>query len=699
MSVQSVALAEGGVVVGYNGTETSGTTLADFGPNNLPATLGARGALNGTPIVTGMARAITASSGTGAVATRAVASGSPLQLQNEITVCGFVSPGSATPPATGGLLGERAANWQFRRNSLRLPVVYVTVDGVLQSTRPLNGTTALAAGERAFVWFRKHADGWFDIGVNDGVEDRAYLPGVFNNITDTLNIGSVSNNSFEGTMFPFIIFDHAVDLGVFRALMREDPTLDYGAVNGVGSVLFDFAGDTNSRVAETSPDAYCAGPYCGARMRAGETRVTASNGKVYHLGCRTSNARGTGAMPVTSSTTQADIAKLLDRHIRFFINAWSHRTGTSKPAYWDGAKWRSQTNPNGTNFHNECGMGTMAAALARFLKTGPGDPLMKVAYQNVELGMTGLVTGVGGNDAWWSNNDFSLPHVGKMLVFLNGRMDKTQWQTWVDRFLFGVDIGLVDGGLNTTTSVQREPGGGAYAPWYINGNRELGILEALWCAWYLDPTSTRRTNYETQRAWVASPSAGSWQPGGSASGLLFGLVTQVAPSQADGSDGKAWFRESHGGVKGFWNNGGQVEGDSEKETINVDGFTKEYTATQMERSTNLFLLSGEQIYARWSNMLLNKDMDFLDTTTGSVEGSYGSRHPADFTWQQATPLVNTWRGQRAVPLDATVMANMFTIFLRQLVANGRSPNDATGRDVAGSNATAFLMGLDAWPGH
>jgi hypothetical protein len=35
MSIQSVALAEGGVLLGYNMNETSGTNLADFSGNSL----------------------------------------------------------------------------------------------------------------------------------------------------------------------------------------------------------------------------------------------------------------------------------------------------------------------------------------------------------------------------------------------------------------------------------------------------------------------------------------------------------------------------------------------------------------------------------------------------------------------------------------------------------------------------------------
>lgn len=701
MSFQTIALAEGGVVVGYNGLETSGTVLDDFSANNLDATLSTRGALNGSPIITGTARAITASgnAGSGAVATRAVTGGSPLQLSTTFTVCGFFQSSAATPPSVGGMLGERANNWMSRRTSTRFHTLFPYIGGVLQTS--LTGTTAMASGERFLIWFRAHPDGWWDLGTNDAVEDARYYGGTVTATTDALSIGTSSNNAFDGLMFPYAIFDHAVDLGVFRAMVREDPTMDYGAVNGIGSVLFDFAGDRNTRVASTSEDATCHGMHCGGRVRAGETRVTDSAGRVYHLGCRTSNNR-TALGQVISSTSQADYARTLDRGTRQLIGMWAKRANTSKVPYWDGTKWREAANADGSTWHNEVGVGCAAAALARFLRTGPGDPLMKVAYQCVEKGMAQDFYNTPAGKSWWDNADFSLPHVGKMLLCLQGRMDPGQWEDWKDQFLLGADRYLYTGGPIINTGGTRGPGAGYAAPWYINGNRELGALEISWLSWYLDPTTTRRTRYESQRSWVASPTAGSWQPGGSGSGLTFGLITLSAPAQEDGRDGSGYFKENHGGAtnKGFWNIGGAVEGDADYETVNVNGLDWAYSVTQMERATTLLCMTDEVIYARWGNMLMNKTLERLNLTTGVYDGSFGSRHCAPFSWQQSTGLVHKWRGYGLhASLTDTVLATLHNVTLAQCRAHGRAPTQATGRDMTGSNLTALLMGLDAWPGH
>ena len=706
MSFQSVCTTEGGVVAGWDTLESSGTSLADFSGNGFPATLGSRATLGGTPIITGTARNLTALGGSGNIATRAVAGGSLLQIANDITVVGFVRGGPSTPPAVNGLLGERATNWQSRITSTRVHAVYLTLGGVLQSSFPCIGITPLNNGDRHLAWFRRRAsDGYFDLGVNDGIESAQYLlPGTgFSAVTDPFNWGSVSGNAFEGGFGPLAIFDHFVELGVFRAMVREDTTLDYGRVNGVGSVLFDYTGDRNLFVAAGAQNAICQG--CGGLMRENEAKVLSTGSKSWHVGCRTSKNRGTVTV-INSSSVQADYAKRCDAAIRHLIGIWAHRPSASKPAYWDGVGWRTSTNPSGTNMHNECGMGVPAAALARYLKTGPGDYLMKVAYQNVELGLSR-----DNSTYWWGAADFSLPHVGKTLVFLQGRMDKGQWGEWRDQFLAGHDDYCVTGGPITDTGSSRGPGGGYTVPYIINGNRELGMLESFWLAWYLDPTPTRRTQYEAQRAHIENPPAIAAQPGGITSGLTFGLVTQIAPAQADGSDGKGWFREAHasGGpafpaigntIKGFWNNGGPVEGDGFKETVNVDGYDKGYTVTQMERCTTLFLLSGEQLYARWANMLMNKTQDVMNTTTGVYDGTYGSRHCANFTYQESTAHALTWRGQRATnAYSAAFLATLWNINASQSILNGKTPVDATGRDMAASGLGSFLLGLDTWPGH
>lgn len=685
MSVLSVCTAEGGMVLLYLMDEAAGaTTFADSSGNTLPATIGSRGAAGGTAVVTGMANAGTAtgSAGTGSFATRAVAGGSPIQLTTGITVFGFVRPSSYTPVGTRGLLGERANNWLARWDTSRRLQVFLYLAGVLQNV--VTGVSGLTNGERGLYWFTY--DGVFaTVGVNDGIEAKAFMPGTITATTDTLSIATASNNAFDGQVGPWGMMNHACDLGFFRALVREDSTMDYGAVSNRGSVLFDYSGDLNAAVSSSTEGESCR--YCGARMRTTENRVITSAGRYYHPSCRRFKLVGQPA-DITSGSSQADVLRRVEGFTRDLLNMASHTPRAGKSAYWDGTtgRWIHGTNPTGANFWNESGFGLAAAAAARHLRVGRRDPLIQVARKHVELNRANH-----GTTSWWSNADFSLPMEGKTIVMLNGLMDPVEWQEWATDFVTW-----------TETYIITAPGHGKqgpFGPWYINGNRDWGNVEALWCAWYLDPTSTRLANFNSYVDWVVTPNPGSYQPGGASSGELFGLRTTVTPVEADGSDGQGYFAESHGGSKGFWNIGGVADNDGDRETLDVDGLDYVYLMTQTERLASLYLLTGEQRFARWANMCRNKIVaDRLNTSTGVIEASFGSRHCGDYSWQNAIDLAFTWKGQRAVPIDGTFMANMFKITERQAWAHGRAPLDSTGRDF-GNNIPQFFWASTAWPGH
>jgi hypothetical protein len=709
MSIQSVALAEGGVLLGYNMNETSGTNLADFSGNSLPATTSTRGATNGSTIVSGMAASLTAtgSAGSGNIATRAVAGGSAQQTPTgDISVCAILAPSASTPSGSGngGMLGERANNWSSRRTAGRLHVLYLTIGGVLQASTPLTGTVGLVSGEKGIVWFRRRSsDGLTEIGTNNMIEDAVYMPGAFTATTDAVTIGTVSNNGFDGRMQGWVMFDHYVETGVFMDMLLTDPTLDYDQANNVGkAVFFDFAADfANPAVAASAEIQACKGQSCGLRMRTDEGRITSTGGRISHIGCRNSFNLGNPAT-ISGSSVQDDYARRIEAIIRRLYSQWIPRTGSGKNHYWTNTnRWVHPSNPTGYNFYNECGIGVAGAALGRLRKLGPNDPMMKVAYAGVTLGLSRDY--MNGPNDWSDNADFSLPAVGKILILLKDRMDKGRWQAWVDQFLAGCDAYYITGfttvaGGSGPAGVVRTPNGVGH--WYANGNRAWGDTEALYCAYVLDPTSVRLARYNAQVAWTIAPGAGGWQPGGAGSGLVYGYKQVTAPVASDWSDGKGYFREAHNGtLKGFWCNGGQVEGDFELETVNVDGFDKGYTTTQMERITTLYCFTRDPNMSKYANALLTQSMDNYNTGTGVVEGSYGSRHPADFAWISATQHVLTWRGVRSTnTFSAATLATMFAKIEKTYNDHGRNPNDATGRDVVSTNICSWLMGLDIWPG-
>jgi hypothetical protein len=122
-------LATPGLVAGWMLEDPSGTTLADFGPDSLPLTLGANGTLGGTAIIPECAAALTGNgSATGGdVASRAVTAGSPLQFTSGLTFCGWITMGA---PLSTGYLGGQANSYEIRQaGSGGVLIGYVWVGG------------------------------------------------------------------------------------------------------------------------------------------------------------------------------------------------------------------------------------------------------------------------------------------------------------------------------------------------------------------------------------------------------------------------------------------------------------------------------------------------------------------------------------------------------------------------------------------
>lgn len=690
MSVEEVTLALGGLVLGYAGHESSGTNLDDFSPSNLDATLSTRGALAATAILAGSARAVAANgdAGSGNVATRAVAGGSPLQLASGITVMACVRPRAFTPSGVRGFLGERPNNWLARWDSSRRLNVLTYIGGVLQTQ--VTGRTALAAGERGWPWFS--FDGrWLKVGMNDAVENAGLREGSINATTDALSLFASSSIAFVGDWEYFLIFNRALEEGERRAIVREgDATMDYASVSGFAGAILDFSGDGNALIAASDEDALC--PVCSGRIRELQARVTDDDGVVYHDGCRSTQTKGTTPV-INASSVQAAYGQRLERVIRDCLSIYIKRSTTSKTTYWNGTDW---VIAGGNPAHNSPGIGLAAAALGRYLGASRSDPLMKIATKSIET----IWQYDNQNGLFYSNGDFTLGMMGRILVLLEGRMDPVLHAEWVDRYVAAV-IKFEDGGNNsngTWRAGNGPPSTTSPVGWYINGNRM--VPTHTWCAWRLTGDSNLEERYETGYDWWLAP---AYHANYSPSGETFGRVIEQAGSEEDGSDAAWYFKEAHDQTtKGFWNIGTTADNDGTQLTVNVNGKDPGYVGLNLEYVGWMAAATRDIRYFAHGNAQRNS-LDFgtqrLNQTTWIVQGDLGSRHCSDYSWSHAIDHVAMWRGRRtASPWSASYLAASYIHAEAVWLSKAGSPTSAGEEPRSfGLGVAAFLMGLDKFP--
>lgn len=670
------AIATGKLVAGWDTRATSGL-MDDFGSTGLDATLGAAGAYGGTAVITGSPRALTSSGGTGAGALGTRAHNAALQVP-KITFGAFVRPAVFTPGGTWGMLGERVGNWQARFTSVRQLQVYVTLGGVLQGASPATGRTPLASTERAWAWF-SYDEEWLTVGMNDGIEARVLLPGTFSAVTDTLNLGSVAGNPFNGQYELPMMFNPPLTLGEHRALVRAaDSTLDRPVVSGEGTrLLHDRTGDGNAVVAASAQDALC--DFCGGELRVEEGwRVETTGGEALHWGCRTSQINKAGTSIVGASTQDA-YARRIDDCIRTCLYLISRRPAASKPTVFDSTgNWASaETVSLGSTayIYNYVGAGIAAATLARYLQTGRTDPLMQMALKSAETAFDQF------NDPgnWWNNGDFLCGALGRLLVLLKDRMDTVLHAEWVAMLEQGW-LGFMYGG---TDSLGGAHGGTSPNLWYINGNRMMPTTE--WCLYRLTGSSVWLAHYNAAVAWQDAPTNGGWGSG-------FGKVIETAGSQADGSDASGWWRESHGGSLGFWNL---------SQTEDVNGWDKTYGGLQTRYATHQALFTDDMAWWYKANMVGNKTRAYRATLPSiTVDCANGSRNTNNYSWSMAIDLAATWKGKRAAnPFNADDMATRFVLQEDLFKSGCRDPSGSVYRDYLAMDLSALLMATDQWPGH
>jgi hypothetical protein len=221
---------------------------------------------------------------------------------------------------------------------------------------------------------------------------------------------------------------------------------------------------------------------------------------------------------------------------------------------------------------------TAAAVLSR--ETAPADPqLLSVAEQTLNREIdayqqpdgswseTGIVTG------------FVSVELGTSYLELQDLLDPATKAKWAAAIRHAADFIVSSKNLI----------------WYTNGNVNLRNAATMWLAWKITGDPQYQADYENEWSFTVSPPQARW-PG-------FGLQLTRVPTKADGSDGAGYLAESGGGAPGF---------------------DPEYTMTQLDGATGMWVLSRDPRWLRLMNLLFNQLRPRLDSSF-TLDATGGTR--------------------------------------------------------------------------
>jgi hypothetical protein len=643
--LKALALDLGGLVHGHDFQEAAGTTLDDFSASGLDSTLVVgRYTLNQAALLDGASGSLAYAVVNSAVASRAVASGSPLQTPTSFTEVMVVQPNAYGANRT---FIERSGNWYIRQAASGQLLGGVSLGGVFQTA--IQTYTTIVTGQPAMIamWYE---DGWLEFVINGAPEVKNTTKYVGSLNTSSTGQVTFGGSSTANTRIQFHgYFNRRLSYGELTELAEEAGS----AVTRTGGVYFDFVQDEIPVVAATDHVAYC--HVTGGKMREGEAHRTPSGGRRRQSVMRAVELLGSPTLD--ASSTEEDWAA---RAIEHFMEVTMHVSfvgNTTRKVHSEaGGVWFDDLG-NSTTDANYGGLGATAATIARYLAGSPRgklglvspDPFIQFARHSLDFYFS---HGDGPLGGYWFGDDFATAPLSAMVMDLEGLIPEAEHQEIVEKYMGAIDFYWSGG-----TDLRGVTHGNEYS-WYINGNRECGEHLGFLAGYRYDPVKwAPRLDDHWDR--ILSPPAGL----GGAPSPGFGFVTTVAPTLPDGSDGKGYLRENHGGnqSKGFYNWGsvgavGENEGKTKSgsyETIDVGGLSKEYLS--LANHFNLrcmtmakkYGLPGEERTTWLGNMLYNKLTDHLNPTSWVVDASYGSRHTTDFTLQCPVPQILTFAGARS----------------------------------------------------
>gem|GEM_PF-6111616 len=137
------------------------------------------------------------------------------------------------------------------------------------------------------------------------------------------------------------------------------------------------------------------------------------------------------------------------------------------------------------------------------------------------------------------------------------------------------------------------------ASFYVNGNINLGVTNAMYLAYRATGRNELRRAFDRSWAFTLDPQGERWKG--------FGLRYLKRPKRADGSDGAGYLAEQGAGEPGF---------------------DPHYTTVQAGYAAMLFALSRKERPLRLLNLLTNAILTRTKRRTLVMQTGEGSRHPA-----------------------------------------------------------------------
>ena len=190
---------------------------------------------------------------------------------------------------------------------------------------------------------------------------------------------------------------------------------------------------------------------------------------------------------------------------------------------------------------------------------------------------------------------FFVTNLGMALWALRSQLSAEEVTYWSDAITGGANYLIANGNLT----------------WYTNGNIVIGNAVAMELAYCASGQSQYQADYEAALSFAIAPPQSRW-PG-------FGLIYTTVPTQANGSDGAAYFAESGGGTPGFDAN---------------------YTMVQLDQLCRLYLVTDSPDILRLIQLLFNQEWPLVNPSNWTLDTSGGTRHPqSDFYVGFTTPAL------------------------------------------------------------
>ena len=340
----------------------------------------------------------------------------------------------------------------------------------------------------------------------------------------------------------------------------------------------------------------------------------------------------TGITPVTDATYLSQVSSVATL-ARGVLNNIMGLTPGSPRTYQSGV-WYS---PGANCYWCLDAAATAAAVISRETRV-PDPALVKVAkdtidgeinqYQRVDGSWdgTGIVTG------------FVAPEIAMSYLELRDVLDSATAARWVAAVRRAADFIVQSKNLT----------------WYTNGNVNLRNAEVMWLAWKLTGDITYQQYYEQEWAFTMAPPQTRW-PG-------FGLHLTTAPSKLDGSDGAGYLAEAGAGAPGF---------------------DAEYTMTQLDTATAMWVLSHDSRWLRLTNLLFNQIRPRIDQSF-TLDASGGTRFSGKIPFYSGGLAVLYHSGDRPdlQPLLAGDLSRLLSEF----------------RNTGNYSSVNFYRGLSGWLG-